>query len=106
MVLTSLQAQPLINWFNRLNMNQPVQMTYVNYLLIPNIGNINPGYPTGVKLYPWGTKYIDKETDKLYTSVSNPKEIVDQFLSLGKKYGWVRLSFMIRTDTSANNFLE
>ena len=25
-------------------------------------GNINPGYPTGIKLYPQATNEIDKET--------------------------------------------
>ena len=65
MVLTSLQAQPLIKSFNNLNTNQPVQTEAVNYVLIPFEGNINPGDPTGLKLYLQATKDIDKETDKL-----------------------------------------
>ena len=33
MVLTSLQSQRLINWFNHLNINHPVQMADVNDVL-------------------------------------------------------------------------
>ena len=69
MVLTSLQAQPLNIVFNNLNTNQPVQTEAVNYVLIPFEGNINPGDPTGLKLYLQATKDIDKEIDKLYISV-------------------------------------
>ena len=57
-----LQAQALINWFNHLNINQPVHMAAVNDVFIPFEGNINPGYPTGIKLYPQATNEIDKET--------------------------------------------
>ena len=74
-----LQAQALINWFNHLNVDQPVQMADVNHMIIPFEGNINPGDPTGLKLYLQATKDIDKETDSLYISVSNYKDIVDQF---------------------------
>ena len=79
MVLMSLQAKTLINRFNHLNINQPVNMADVDYLLIPFEGNINHGYSTGIKIYLQATKDIDKETDSLYISVSNYKDIVDQF---------------------------
>ena len=60
MVLTSLQAQTLINWFNHININKSVHMAAVNYVFIPFEGNINPGDPTGLKLYLQVTKEIDK----------------------------------------------
>ena len=62
MVLTSLQSQTLINRFNHIDINQPVQMEAMNYMLGFFEGNINPGYPTGIKLYPQATNEIDKET--------------------------------------------
>ena len=75
MVLTSLQVQTPINRFNHLNINQPVQMAALNYVLIPSEGNINPGYPTGIKLYLQATKEIDKETDKLDISFYITKKL-------------------------------
>ena len=51
MVLTSLQAQKIINSFNNLNINQPLQIAAVNYVLTPIEGNINHGDPMGLKLY-------------------------------------------------------
>ena len=59
MELTSLQVQTLINWSNHIDINQPVQME----------GNINPGGPTWLKIYPQSIKDIYKETDKLDISV-------------------------------------
>ena len=75
----------------------------VNYVLSPIEGNINTGYPKGIKLYLQETKDIDNETYKLDISVSNAKDIIDHFFSLDKKYGWRRLEFMVGTGTSANN---
>ena len=62
MVLTKIQAQVLINQFNNLNLNQPVQIVVpvVNYLISPFKGKINPGYPQGLKFYLQETKEIDK----------------------------------------------
>ena len=70
-------------------------MAAVNYVLSPFEGNINTGYPTGLKIYLQATKYIDKETDKLDVSVSNVKDIVDNFISLANKYGLGFLVFMV-----------
>ena len=69
MVLTSLQEQTLINWLNHIDINQPVQMESVNFLFRTFEGNIDPGYPTDLKLYLQATKEIDTETDKLDISV-------------------------------------
>ena len=69
----------------------------------PFEGNINSGYPTGLKLNLQETREIYKETYKLDISVSNAKDIIDHFFSLDKKYGWRRLEFMVGTGTSANN---
>ena len=65
MVLTIRQAPLLINQFNHLNINQPVQISPVNYMLSPFEGNINPGDSTGIKLYFQAAKDKDKQTDKL-----------------------------------------
>ena len=62
-------------------------MAVVNYLLSPFEGNINTEYPTGLKIYLQATKEIDKETEKIYISVLNAKDIIYHFLSLSKKYG-------------------
>ena len=59
----------------------------VNYVLSSFEGNINPGYPQGLKLYLQETREIDKESDKLNISVSNTKAIIDYFISLSDKYG-------------------
>ena len=69
MVFTSLQAQKFINQFNDLDINQPVHMAAVNYVLSPFEGNTIPGDPTRLKTDLQATKYIDKKTDKLYISV-------------------------------------
>ena len=86
MVLTILQAQTLINWFKHLNINRPVRMADLNDVLITFEGNINPGDLMGTKLYLQATKEIDKDTYKLDISISNVKDIVDQFLVLANKY--------------------
>ena len=57
-VLKSLQAQPLIIWFNHLYRNEPVQMEAVNDVRSPFGDNINPGYPRELKLYLEITKDI------------------------------------------------
>ena len=59
-------------------------MEDVNYVLIPFEGNINYGYPTGIKLCFQATREIDKETDNLDISVSYTKYIVYHFFSLAK----------------------
>ena len=51
MTLTILQAQIIINFFKHININQPVQMVAVDYLLSPFEGNINPVDTTEFKLY-------------------------------------------------------
>ena len=51
MVLANLQEKILLNSFNHLNSNQPVHMEDVNYVISPFEGNMNPGYPMGIKLY-------------------------------------------------------
>ena len=69
MVLTSLQAQLLINRFNHIDTNEPFHMVVVNYVLSSFKENINPGDPTGIKIYLQATKERDKETNKLDLSV-------------------------------------
>ena len=49
MVLIIGQSKLLINQFNHININQPVQMEDVNNVNSPFEGNINPGYTTGPK---------------------------------------------------------
>ena len=51
----------------------------VNYVIIPFEGNINTGYPTGIKLYLQATTEIGKEADKLDISFSNNKDSIDNF---------------------------
>ena len=103
-MMTRRQAQILINKFNNLSINQQSHMEdpFVNYVLSPFEGKINPGYPHGLKLYLKSTKEIDKESDKLDISVSNAKDIIDHFLSISNKYGWGRLAFMAQTGAGAN----
>ena len=55
-VLTSLQSQTLMNFFIHLNINQPVQMADVKYVLGPFEGKINPGDTTRLKLCLQETK--------------------------------------------------
>ena len=99
MVLTGRQAQLLINKLNNLNINQQVHMAApINYVLRTFEGNINTGYPTGLKIYPQATKYIDKESDKLDISVSNSNDIIYHFISLAEKYLWGCLAFMVNND--------
>ena len=76
MVLMRSESQLLTNQFRNLKTNQPVQMNSVNDILISFEVNKNPGYTTALKLYIQETKNIDKETDKLYISVSNVKYII------------------------------
>ena len=106
MILASLQSQTLINWLNLISINEPVQMAAVNYVPIPFERKMDPGDPTSFKLYLQTTKKIDKETDKLDISLSNSKEIVDQFLSLANKYVWGRLAFTLGTSNGAKNILR
>ena len=57
MVLTIRGSKLLINNFNNLNINKQVHMDDpINYGLSQIEGNINPGDPTGVKLYIQATK--------------------------------------------------
>ena len=85
----SLQAQIKIKSFNHLNINQQAHIVAVNDVLITFEGNINPGYPTGIKLYLRENKEVDKETNKLDVPVSNAKDGVDNFLCLANKYGYI-----------------
>ena len=78
----------------------------INYFIGPFEAIINPGYPTGLKLYRQAKKEMDKETDKLYISVSNAKDIIHHFLSWTNKYGWGPLAFMLGTATGANNIFR
>ena len=75
-------------------------------MLIPFEGNINPGYPTGIKLYLQSTKEIDKETDTLDILVPDAKDIIYPFLGLSKKIGWGHLALMVNTGTGSNNILR
>ena len=63
-------------------------MASVNYVLDPYGGKINPRDAQGIKFYLQATRDIEKESDKLYISVSNAKNIFNHFLSLPNKYGW------------------
>ena len=90
---------------NNLNTNPKVHIMadQVNYVLIPFEWNINTLNPQGIKLYLQSTKEMDKESDKIDISVSKPKEIIDNFLSLVNKYDWGCLEFMVRTDSGDHN---
>ena len=77
-------------------------MVSVYYVISLFERNRNPGDPTGIKLYLQSSKEIYKETDKIDISVSNAKEIVDNFISLSNRYGWLRLVFMVETAADAN----
>ena len=44
------------------------------------------------------TKDIDKESENIEVSVLNTKDVVDNFLGLGKKYGLVHLASSTRTE--------
>ena len=83
------QAQIIINQFNNLSINQTFQMAdpFVNYVISPPEGEINPVYPQDLKLYFQAKKDIEKEADKLDISVSNTEDILYQFISLASKYG-------------------
>ena len=61
----------------------------MNYFLRSFEGIINPGDPQGLKIYLQSTKEIDKESDKINTSVSNTKDIIDHFLCISNKYFWI-----------------
>ena len=71
MVLTRRQAQIITKKFNNISINQQVDMVAAveNYVLIPFEGNINHGYPQGIKNYLQATKETYKEAGKLYPSV-------------------------------------
>ena len=100
MVFMGRQTQVPINQFNNLKINQQVNMDDpINSVLRPFKGNINPVDPTGFKLY----LEIYRKADKLNTSVSNAKDIIDHLLSLANKYGCGRLEFMVETGAGANN---
>ena len=53
MAMTRSQTQILINLFSSIYINQQVQMAapVVNFVLSTFEGNINLGYPQGIKLY-------------------------------------------------------
>ena len=63
-------------------------MSAVNYVLRSFEGNINPGYPTGIKIYLQVTKDIDN---------------VDHSISLANKYGSGRLALMVNTGAGTKN---
>ena len=74
-------------------------------MLSPFEGSINTGDPAGIKIHLQENKEINKESDKLDISALNSKDIMDHFLSLANKCGWVRLAFMVQTGAgSKNNF--
>ena len=106
MVLKRIQSQLLINQFNHININKPVHMMDLNYMIIPFEGNINPGYPTGIKLYLQSTKEIDKETDTLDILVPDAKDIIYHFLSISNKYVWRSLEFTVNISAGTNNILR
>ena len=97
--MTISQAPIIINKFSNLYIIQQAQMDapVVNYVFRPFEGNINNGYPQGIKPYIQATKEIGKENDKLNISVSNVKYIIYHFLNLTKEYGWICLAFMVET---------
>ena len=67
MILTILQSQTLINWFNHLNNNTSVKMDAVNYMLRPFEGNINPGYQRGSNfILNKLRRYINKLTSQVF----------------------------------------
>ena len=78
----------------------------LSYMLSPFEGKTNPGYPQRIKLYLQETEDTEKEYDKLDISVSNSKDIIDNFLSLTNKFGWVRLAFMVENGTVAKNIFS
>ena len=94
-MLTRRQAQILINPVNNLSVNQQIQITdpVVDYVFSPFRGNINPVNIQGLKIYIKPTKEIYKEYNKLYISVPNAKDIIDNFLSIANKFVWGRLFF-------------
>ena len=98
----------LINKFSNLSINQQVHMgaPVVKYFFCPFEGNKNTGYPQGLKLYLQATKYIYKESGNLDISVSNAKDILDNFLSIDNKYGWVLLLFMVGPDAGTNKIFR
>ena len=84
-----------MNRFKNLNINQPVHTEDVNYVLRPFEGSMKPGDPTGLNICLQEIKEIVKETYKLNISISNAKDIVDNFISLSNKYVWGYLTFMV-----------
>ena len=106
MPLEILQAKILINRFHHIDTNKPVQMAAMNDVFSPFEGKINPGDTMGIKLYLQVTREIEKQTDNIDISVSNTKDIIDNFLSISNKYGWERLAFMVGTATVSNNIFK
>ena len=106
MVLKRRQLKELIAQLDNLNINPHIIEAQVNYVLKIFEAKINLRYPHGLKLYLKSTKEIDKESDKLDISVSNAKDIIYCFLCLAKKYGWVRLAFMVKTGSGTKKILR
>ena len=78
----------------------------VKYVLRPFEWNINTGNPTGLRLYLQEKKEIYKEADGLDISVSNSKEIIDNFPNISYKYGWLSLAFMVQTGAGEKNIFS
>ena len=78
----------------------------MNYFLIPLEGNKNPGKSTGLKIHLQDTTDIEKESDKLYISVSNAKDIIDHFINLANKFVWGRLLFMVDIGVGVKNIFK
>ena len=89
MILTRKHQQNLIILFEILTINKQVQniVASVNYVLDPYGGKINPRDIQGIKFYLQATRGIEKESGKLYISVSNAKNVFNHFLSPPNKYG-------------------
>ena len=94
MVLLSLKSQTQTNCFNHINTNQPIQMTDVNYVLIPFEGDTKYGDPMGLKLYLQATNDIDKETYRLDIPVYITKSL-DYTTSQTRKKGQVTSQKMV-----------
>ena len=78
----------------------------MNFVLSPFEGNINTVDSQGLNLYLQATKEIYKESYKIDIQFSNSEEIIDHFISLAHKYGWGRLSFLVRTGAGKKNILR
>ena len=60
----------------------------INSVISPFEENINPGYPTGLKLYLQATKEIYKEYGKLNIKVSNAKDTINHLSAWIKIWLW------------------